>query len=66
MRSELYFKRITLGGVLRMACKGARVEAGRPVRMLLQMSRQEMMGTWTRGEVVRFWMYFEDRADRVF
>lgn len=30
-----------------MAYKGVRVEAGRPVTMLLQMSRQEMMGTWT-------------------
>lgn len=48
------------------------MEAGRPVRELLQTSRQEMLGTWTRwqqlrwGEMVIFSIYFEGRADRVF
>ena len=46
-RSELYFKRSTLGAVLRMTYQGARVKAGRPVRRLLQTCRQEMMRTWT-------------------
>ena len=42
------------------------------MRKLLQISRQEMMGTWTRwqqlrwGEMVIFSIYFEGRADRVF
>lgn len=35
-----------------MAYKRARVEAGRPVRMLLQTFRQETMGTWTRVAAV--------------
>lgn len=37
----LGFRRIALITVLRLHCKGARAETGRPVRRLLQWSWQE-------------------------
>lgn len=49
IRSDLDFKRIPLTLVLRIKCRGTRLEAGRPVRNLPQFFRQEIKGGRSGG-----------------
>lgn len=65
--SDLYIRKFTSAAELKVNC--CRTRAGREqLRRLKEESRLKVMLDWSKvetEEVVPFWVYFEDRVNRI-